>query len=304
METNKKDALRRVTFWDDLEKERDLNLEEVEERVRARADFKRWALAEEISWRQKSRETWLKEGDRNTGFFHRRRNFVNSISINGRKLEKEEEIRDGLVAAFQNLLSAPSGWSPSLPDMALNEIGLEEADRLEESFYEEEIWTAISGLNSDKAPGPDGFPTAFWIFSWDFVKKEVLGFFKEFHEQSRFVKNLNATFLVLIPTKQTVEDLKDLRPISLVGGLYKILAKVLANRIKRVLDKVISKSQNAFVKDRQILDAVLIANELVDSTLRRKDQGIVCKLDVEKAYDSISWEFLNQVMGRMGFGSR
>ena len=109
---------------------------------------------------------------------------------------------------------------------------------------------------------------------------------------------------MLIPKKQTVEDFKDLRPISLVDGLYKILTKVLANRIKRVLDKVISKSQNAFVKDRQILDAVLIANELVDSTLRRKKQGMVCKLDIEKAYDSISWEFLYQVMGRMGFNSR
>ena len=189
-----------VTFWDDLEKERDLNLEEVEERVKARADFKRWALAEEISWRQKSRETWLKEGDRNTGFFHRtanahmRRNFVKSISINDRKLEKEAEIKDGLVAAFQNLFSAPGGWSPSLPNMAINEIGSEEAARLEESFSEEEIWTTISGLNNDKVPGPEGFPIAFWIFSWDFVKKEVLGFFKEFHEQSRFVKNPNATF--------------------------------------------------------------------------------------------------------------
>ena len=82
------------------------------------------------------------------------------------------------------------------------------------------------------------------------MKEEVLGFFREFHDQCRFVKNLNATFLVLIPKKQTVEDFKDLRPISLVGGLYKILTKVLANRIKRVLDKVISKSQNAFVKGR------------------------------------------------------
>ena len=115
METNKKDALRRVAFWDDLEKERDLNLEEVEERVKARADFKRWALAEEISWRKKSRETWLKEGNKNTGFFHitanahRRRNNVKSISINGRKLENEAEIKDGLVAAFQNMFSAPSG---------------------------------------------------------------------------------------------------------------------------------------------------------------------------------------------------
>ena len=112
------------------------------------------------------------------------------------------------------------------------------------------------------------------------------------------------TFLVLIPKKQTVEDFKDLRPISLVGGLYKILSKALANRIKRVMDKVISKSQNAFVEGRQILDVVLIANEIVDSTMRRKESGLVCKLDIEKAYDSINWDFLLQVMGRMGFGSR
>ena len=79
---------------------------------------------------------------------------------------------------------------------------------------------------------------------------------------------------------------------------------MLANRIKRVMDKVISKSQNAFVEGRQILDVVLIANEIVDSTLRRKECELICKLDIEIAYDNISWEFLYQVMGRMGFDSR
>ena len=219
---------------------------------------------------------------------HRRRNCLKSICINGRKLDKEADIKDGLVDAFQNLLSAPGDWSPSLPDLAFNGIGSDDVTRLEETFSEDEIWTTISGLNSDKAPGLDGFPLAFWAFSWDFAKNEVVGFFKEFHEHARFVKNLNATFLVLIPKKQTVEDFKDLRPISLVGGLYKILTKVLANRIKRVMDKVISKSQNAFVEGRQILDVVLIANEIVDSSLRRKKRGLVCKLDIEKAYDSIN----------------
>ena len=299
-----------MSYWDELEKDRGLSLEEVEARVKAKDDFKSWALMEETSWRQKSRETWLKEGDRNTGFFHRmanahrRRNCLTSININGRKLDKEAEIKEGLVNALQNLLSDPGGWRPPLPDLALNETGHEEAARLEEIFSEEEIWAAISGLNSEKAPGPDGFPLAFWSFSWDFVKNEVLGFFKEFHEHGRFVKQLNATFLVLIPKKQTVEDFKDLRPISLVGGLYKILTKVLANRIKKVLDKVISKFQNAFVEGRQILDAVLIANEIVDSSLRRKVYGLICKLNIEKAYDSIRWEFLFQVMGKMGFGGR
>ena len=101
-----------------------------------------------------------------------------------------------------------------------------------------------------------------------------------------------------------MEDFKDLRPISLVGGLYKILTKVLANGIKRVMNKVISKTQNAFVEGRQILDVVLIASEIVDSTLGRKKCGLVCKLDIEKAYDSISCKFLYQIMGMMGFSSQ
>ena len=119
------------------------------------------------------------------------------------------------------------------------------------------------------------------------MKDEVLGLFKEFYEHNRFVKSLNASFLVLIPKKNNVEDFKDLRPTSLVGGLYKILTKVLANRIKNVMSLIISQAHNAFVEGRQILDAVLIANEVVDSILRKKESGLLCKLDIEKAYDHI-----------------
>ena len=159
-------------------------------------------------------------------------------------------------------------------------------------FTEEEILATISGINGDKALGPDGFPLALWSFSWDFRKDEVIGFFREFFKHNQFVKSLNATFLVLVPKGNVVENLKDLRPISLVGGLYKILTKVLANIIKRVMGLIIYQSQNAFIEGRQILDAVLMANEVVDSILRRKEKGILCKLDIEKAYDHIRWDFL------------
>ena len=101
-----------------------------------------------------------------------------------------------------------------------------------------------------------------------------------------------------------MEDFKDLRPISLLGGLYKILTKVLANRIKRIMDKVISQSQTALLERRQILDAILIVNEIVDSILRRKECGFICKLDIEKAYDNINWEFVYQVLDIMGFCGR
>ena len=128
--------------------------------------------------------------------------------------------------------------------------------------------------------------------------------FKEFHEHSSFLKSLNNTFLVLIPKKSGVEDLRDFRPISLLGGLYKLLAKVLANRMKKVVGKVVSTSQNAFVKGRQILDASLIANEVIDTWQKQKEKGVICKLDIEKAYDSINWKFLVKVLHKMGFGSK
>ena len=74
-----------------------------------------------------------------------------------------------------------------------------------------------------------------------------MGFFRDFHERGRFVRSLNAMFLVLIPKKGGADDLRDFRPISLVGGIYKLLAKVLANRLKKVINRVVSPAQNAFV---------------------------------------------------------
>ena len=132
------------------------------------------------------------------------------------------------------------------------------------------------------------------------MKVQVMGFFKEFHEQGRFVRSLNFTFLILIPKKVGTEDLRDFRLISLVGGLYKLLAKVLANRLK----KVVSSAQNAFVEGRQILDVALIANEAIDSLLKRNESGVLCKLNIEKAYNHLNWNFLMLVMQRMGFGEK
>jgi hypothetical protein len=102
-------------------------------------------------------------------------------------------------------------------------------------------------MNGDKAPGPDGFSMAFFQKYWGVLKKHIMAVFSEFHNSSQFERSLNATFVSLISKKAKAVEVKDFRPISLVGGVNKIISKVLANRLKSVLGKIISSSRNAFI---------------------------------------------------------
>ena len=136
------------------------------------------------------------------------------------------------------------------------------------------------------------------------MRNDILTICQEFHEHCQFKRSLNATFVSLIPKKYGADELKNFRPISLVGGMYKIIAKLLANRLSVVLGKTISSSQNAFVKGRQILDSVLIANECLDSKLKAAVMGVLCKLDLEKVYDHVNWEFFLYLLQRCGFSEK
>ena len=150
-------------------------------------------------------------------------------------------------------------------------------------FLEEVIFATPNDLNGDKASGLDGYTTAFWQSNWGSYKEDILKLFKDFHRIGKFVKSLNTTFIVMILKKGGVKAFKDYMPISLVGSLYKLIAKVLANGLKKVMSQLVNKAHNAFVEGRQILDAFLIANKVIDSMLRKKEKGILCKLDIEKA---------------------
>jgi hypothetical protein len=136
------------------------------------------------------------------------------------------------------------------------------------------------------------------------VKGDFMAVFAEFHARGKFVKSINSTFISLIPKVHEAKEIKDFHPISLVGGIYKIIAKVLANRMRKVMDKIISKPQNVFVKGRQVLDLVLVVNECLYSRLRSGEPGMLCKLDMEKADDHIDWNFLLYLLRRCEFGKR
>ena len=190
---------------------------------------------------------------------------------------------------------------PSPEGLNFSRLNDMEALRLEVPFTEEEVHVALADLNGNKAPGPDGFTAAFWQFSWDVVTSDIMGLFRDFHEHGSFVRSMNSTFMVLIPKRGGISDLKDFRPISLTGSIDKLIAKVLANRLKKVMNKLVNSTQNAFVEGSQILDASLIANKVIDSMLKKKEKWVHCKLDIETAYDKINWNFLTAVLIKMGF---
>ena len=126
---------------------------------------------------------------------------MNRVKVNEIWYTEEKEIKEEVCRVFQGLLADPGGWKPMID--AFNFERLEEGDveGLEKPFSEEEVFGALLGFCGEKAPDPDGFSMAFWQFSWDFVREEVMNFFRQFHETGSFVRSLNVTFLVLIPKK-------------------------------------------------------------------------------------------------------
>ena len=175
--TARKDAaLEDLNSWDRLERCGPLSEEDRHSQWIARDEFSHCAILEEISWRQKSRALWLKEGDSNTKFFHRmanarrRGNFISNLTVRGVRLSKEEELREGIGSYFKSLFEEPRVRRPDVESSLFKTLDALDNETLEGHFSEEEVYKAISELGGDKAPGPDGFTLAFWKFCWPIVR--------------------------------------------------------------------------------------------------------------------------------------
>ncbi|GJY12022.1 RNA-directed DNA polymerase, eukaryota, reverse transcriptase zinc-binding domain protein [Tanacetum coccineum] len=167
----------------------------------------------------------------------------------------------------------------------------------------DEVKNAVWECGSDKAPGPDGFTFAFMKRYWDILKLYILEFVSTFLSTKTMPTGSNSSFITLVPKVSNPVNIKDFRPISLIGIHYKIIAKLLANRLSKVVGKVVSHEQSAFIKDRQILDGPLILSEVIDWYKKRKKKMMLFKVDFEKAFDTVSWKYLDFMLHNLGFGS-
>ena len=229
-----------------VEESRPLSVEEKSKKELTNVELDKLILLEEICWRQKFRALWLQEGDKNSKFFHRlanshqNANSIAKLNIDGILSSNQDDITDH-IASFYEHLYMETGYSRPLVDgMQFFTIFDKDAAWLERPFDEEEIAGVVQGFNGDKALGSDGFSLTFFQQCWSVVRDEVLAVCQEFHEHCHFERSFNATFVSLIPKKHWADEIKDFRLTSLVGGIYKIIAKMLAVRLSAVLGKIIS----------------------------------------------------------------
>ncbi|GKV29684.1 hypothetical protein SLEP1_g38589 [Rubroshorea leprosula] len=268
--------------------------------------WKNLKIKERMS-QQKSRKQWLKEGDANTKFFHRSikgrryRNEINSIRINGEQYTGVEVIKREVAKYFQELFTEEKWRRPKLDGICFRQITQADNELLTANFSEQEIKEAVWNCDPSKSPGPDGFNFRFIMTMWEVVKDDIINFVREFHQHGKMVRGSNASFIVLIPKTGNPQAIEEFRPISLIGVIYKIMAKLLANRLRKVLSKVIGEQQMAFIEGRQLVEGAVIANEILDEVKKKKKKGFLFKVDFEKAYDKVSWDFIDYMMMRMGF---
>jgi hypothetical protein len=197
----------------------------------------------------------LREGDRNTAFFHARastRRRTNKIDVlfraDGSKCEAQGEIKNMVHGFYEELFSSKNSAST---DAVLNAIPSKVTaamnDDLCKPYTDEEIGAALFQMGPTKAPGPDGFPALFYQTHWDFFKEEICSAVRSFINGGEVPEGFCDSVIVLIPKVAKAKHLNKFRPISLCNVIYKIASKVLANRLKVILPEIISKHQSAFV---------------------------------------------------------
>jgi hypothetical protein len=268
-----------------------------------------------VFWQQRAKANWLKNGDRNTSFFHaqaserRRVNKIKKLKRDGGGVvEREEEIGSFITNFYKSLFMSSVGdinddflqYVPQSVSIPMNET-------LSMPYTVEEVRKALESIGDLKASGPDGMPAIFYKKFWHILGEKVQAEVLEVLNGGDMPDGWNETTIVLIPKVKNPEKFTEYRPISLCNFIYKLISKVLANRLKCLLPDIISPTQSAFVPGRMITNNVLLAYEFTHQMLSRKGgrEGLVAvKLDMSKAYDRVEWLFLEKMMKRMGFNDQ
>ncbi|KAJ9555971.1 hypothetical protein OSB04_010585 [Centaurea solstitialis] len=264
---------------------------------------------EESFYKQRAKVHWLAEGDLNTKFFHkcvkekRSRSFIHSVYDQNGNFVSGDGVGPTFLTHFEGILgNRDMGVHANIPSgLFRSTLSLSEALNIIRPISDEEIKAALFSIGNDKAPGSDGYTSKFFKSSWDVVGNDVTIAIHNFFYSGRLLKEINHTLICLIPKCPNASRVGDYRPISCCTVLYKCISKIISDRIKPVLDQLVSKSQSAFIPGRRIADNILLAHELVSGYHKQTGPPrCAFKIDIRKAYDTVDWSYVIALL--MGFG--
>ena len=189
--------------------------------------------------------------------------------------------------------------------LGLGKISEVSSRELEAPFSREEIKNVLDEMPSDRAPGPDGFSGLFYKTCWEIIADDFMAAMDALH-QGHFssFSGLNTSIITLLPKKEGSMQITDFRPINLIHGVAKIFAKVLATRLALLLPSIISRAQSAFVTKRSIHENFKFVRNAARALHQKKQPSVLMKIDISKAFDSLSWEFLLETLKIRGFGNK
>ncbi|CAN1327869.1 Transposon TX1 uncharacterized 149 kDa protein [Linum perenne] len=266
-------------------------------------------------WASRANVNWVKFGDRNTRFFHlstvqrRCRNNITKLkNEEGEWIDEPREVRNHVTSFFHSLFQAPK----EVPDYSImngmpNIVSEDSNRKLCRRVEAWEVKRAVFQLGPYKSPGPDGFAGSFFQRHWELVKVDMVREVQDFFETAIFPEDWNLTHIALIPKVHNPELITQFRPISVANFRAKVISKIISSRLKPILPGLISELQAAFTGNRCIQDSIILVHEVVHKLKNRrkgKNYDFLLKVDMMKAYDRVSWDFMFAMLEMMVFNDK
>ena len=264
----------------------------------------------------RSRTQWATEGEKPTKYFCslENKNFIEKtvkcLKVKDTYITEQKQILHEMKAFYSQLYSnrdqelTKPNLNDLFQDIDIRKLTPSEANELEGPITLDELSSTLKNMKSNKTPGIDGFPSEFFKVFWSRIKIFVLKAINFSFEVGEFSTSFRRCIITCLPKGDKVRNLlKNWRPISLLSVIYKLASATIANRIKTVLDFLIARTQSGFISGRYIGESTRLVYDIMHHTEQYNINGLLMLIDFEKAFDSISWEFMYKTFEFFGFPS-